>query len=84
MKFETFCPNHCLGCGPCLPTEIEQAQTVGEPQRHQVMELPAMKAHVTGVGFMAFAPDDCGAITHTALPPELSFGRQLSARLWLI
>jgi transposase len=34
-------PEQCQGCGEALPKELEQAQTVGTPHRHQVTELPA-------------------------------------------
>src|SRR5215469_12563081 len=35
-------PQQCQRCGKALPTELEQAQTVGVPQRHQVTELQVL------------------------------------------
>jgi transposase len=33
-------PEQCRHCGHSLSSEIEQVRTTGEPQRHQVTELP--------------------------------------------
>lgn len=73
-------PDHCQGCGKALPKELEQAQTVGEPQRHQVTELPPIRAHVTEYQIHGVACE-CGAITRAVLPPEVkgNFGPQLTA-----
>jgi transposase len=73
-------PERCQGCGKVLPKEWTQAQTVGDPQRHQVSELPAMRAHVSEYQMHGVACE-CGAITHAVLPPELkgNFGPQLTA-----
>src|SRR5450755_4455715 len=74
-------PDQCQSCGEALPTELEQAQTVGTPQRHQVTELPAMGAHVTEYQLHCVACEKCGASTHAVLPRELqgNFGPQLTA-----
>ena len=37
-------PERCRHCGHSLPAQIEQVQTTGEPQRHQVTELPSIQA----------------------------------------
>jgi transposase len=73
-------PAQCQGCGKALPQELAKAQTIGDPQRHQVTELPAMRAHVTEFQMHGVACE-CGAITHAVLPPELkgNFGPQLTA-----
>src|SRR5580693_9576498 len=57
-------PEQCQRCGGALPRELEQAQTVGTPQRHQVTELPAMGAHVTEYQLHCVACEKCGASTH--------------------
>ena len=74
-------PEQCQGCGGALPRELEQAQTVGTPQRHQVTELPAMGAHVTEYQLHCVACEKCGASTRAVLPRELqgNFGPQLTA-----
>jgi transposase len=53
---------------------------MGEPQRHQVTELPAMRAHITEYQLQGVACE-CGAITRGVLPPEVkgNFGPQLAA-----
>jgi transposase len=73
-------PEQCQRCGKALPQKLAQAQTVGDPQRHQVIELPAMRAHITEFQMHGVACE-CSAITHAVLPPELkgNFGPQLTA-----
>jgi transposase len=73
-------PEQCQGCGAALPRKLAQAQTVGEPQRHQVTELPAVRAHITEYQLHDVACR-CGAITRAVLPPEVkgNFGPQLTA-----
>jgi transposase len=74
-------PEQCQRCGGALPRELEQAQTVGTPLRHQVTELPAMGANVTEYQLHCVACEKSGASTHAALPRELqgNFGPQLTA-----
>jgi transposase len=73
-------PEECQRCGKPLPKELARAQTVGDPQRHQVTELPALHAHITEFQMHGVACE-CGAITQAVLPPELkgNFGPQLTA-----
>ena len=83
-KVDEIChllPEECQRCGKALPTELERAQTVGTPQRHQVTELPAMGAHVTEYQFHCVSCEKCGASTRAVLPRELqgNFGPQLTA-----
>lgn len=42
----TVLPAQCGHCGHSLPQQLEQAQTSGEVHRHQVIELPAIAAHI--------------------------------------
>ena len=74
-------PEQCQGCGAALPRKLALAQTVGEPQRHQVTELPPMRAHITEYQLHGVACEKCGAITRAMLPPEIkgNFGPQLTA-----
>jgi hypothetical protein len=39
-------PVECKHCGQSLPQQIDQIQTVGEAQRHQVTELPPIQPYV--------------------------------------
>jgi transposase len=79
-KIQHVLPEQCQRCGRALPTQIEQAQTLGTAQRHQVTELPAMRAHITEYQCHEVVCE-CGASTRAALPEEVkgSFGPQLAA-----
>ena len=73
-------PEQCQRCGKALPQELAQAKIVGDPQRHQVTELPSIRAHITEHQLHGVACE-CGAITHAVLPVEIkgNFGPQLTA-----
>jgi transposase len=79
-KIVHILPEECQGCGKALPKKLEQAQAVGDPQRHQVTELPAIRAHITEYQMHGVACE-CGVITRAMLPPEVkgNFGPQLTA-----
>jgi transposase len=79
-KVQHVLPVHCQHCGRALPTQMEQAQTRGTAQRHQVTELPAMRAHITEYQCHEVVCE-CGASTRAALPEEArgGFGPQLAA-----
>ena len=74
-------PEQCQHCGHRLPTDIEQAQTSGEPRRHQVTELPPIQAHTIEYQCHRVVCPECGESTRAALPAEASghFGPQLTA-----
>jgi transposase len=65
-KIVHILPEECQGCGKALPKKLEQAHTVGDPQRHQVTELPAIRAQVTEYQMHGVACE-CGAITRAVL-----------------
>src|SRR5207248_3375089 len=44
---EVILPQHCGHCGKNLSQRPGQVTTDGEPRRHQVTELPPVKAHMT-------------------------------------
>ena len=77
-KVQHVLPTRCQRCGRALPAEIEQAQIRGT-QRHQVTELPALRAHITEHQCHEVVCE-CGASTRAALPEEVkgSFGPQLA------
>lgn len=73
-------PEKCRHCGRDLPQVPEKARTQGEPRRHQVTEVPEIRAHVTEYQ----CPDvvcKCGKTTQASLPREIqgNFGPQLTA-----
>jgi transposase len=74
-------PEQCQQCGHSLPTQIEQAQTMGEPQRHQVTELPPIQARTIEYQCHRVVCPECGESTRAALPEEAKghFGPQLTA-----
>ena len=74
-------PEQCQRCGNRLPTQLEQAQTIGTPQRHQVTELPPICAHITEYQCHCVICNQCGASTRALLPQEMqgNFGTQLTA-----
>jgi transposase len=70
-------PTHCRGCqAPLAPA------AVGEPVRHQVTELPPVRAVVTEHQLHHVRCDTCGATTCAVLPagvPAGAFGPRLQA-----
>jgi transposase len=60
----------------------ERAPVVGEPVRHQVTELPPVRAQVTEHRLYHLRGPDCGTTTGAALPPDVppgAFGPRLHA-----
>jgi transposase len=76
-------PEQCQHCGHPLPTQIETAQTTGEPQRHQVTELPPIQARTIEYQCHRVVCPECGESTRAALPEEAKgrFGPQLTASI---
>jgi len=74
-------PERCRHCGHALPEDIEQVQTCGEPQRHQVTELPPIQAHTIEYQCHRAVCPECGESTRATLPEEAQgrFGPQLTA-----
>src|ERR1019366_8960202 len=44
---EVLLPQQCGHCGASLPQEPGKVTTAGDPRRHQVTEVPPVKAHIT-------------------------------------
>ena len=78
---EVLLPKQCGHCGRSLPQKPGQVTTEGEPRRHQVTEVPPVKAHVTEYQFPNVVCGDCGETTHAGLPEAIrgDFGPQLTA-----
>ena len=74
-------PEQCQHCGHGLPAKIEQAQTTGSPQRHQVTELPPIQARIIEYRCHRVVCPECGESTRAGLPLEArgQFGPQRTA-----
>ena len=70
-------PPQCRHC----QHRLQRADELGEPRRHQVTELPPIKAHVTEYQCHQRRCRACGRTTQAALPDEIvgQFGPQLTA-----
>ena len=78
---EVVLPKHCGHCGRRLPQKLSKVTAQGEPRRHQVTEVPPVKAHVTEYQFPNVVCHDCGKATRAPLPEEIAgyFGPRLTA-----
>ena len=74
-------PCQCRKCGHALPQELEQAKTNGRSRRHQVTELPPIRARIVEYQCHEVLCPECGECTRAVIPPEASgqFGPQLTA-----
>jgi transposase len=73
-------PAACARCGGAL--RADPAATVGDPQRHQVTELPVVRAEVTEHRLHRVRCPACGGETRANLPPDVpsgAFGPRLQA-----
>ena len=78
---EVILPEECGHCGGHLPQTPALTNTQGEPRRHQVTEVPPVKAHITEYQFPNVVCAGCGKATRAPLPEEIAgqFGPQLTA-----
>lgn len=74
-------PDQCQQCGHALPQQLEQVQTTGAAQRHQVTELPPIRPHITEYQCHRVVCPECGQSTRAAVPEDVrgEFGPQLTA-----
>jgi transposase len=74
-------PERCRHCGHGFPPQIEHVQTTGEPQRHQVTELPPIQACTIEYQYHRVLCPECGKGTRAVVPEESRghFGPQLTA-----
>jgi transposase len=74
-------PQQCQHCGHPLSGQIEQVQTTGAVQRHQVTELPPIQARIIEYQCHRVVCPECGQSTRAAVPEEARghFGPQLTA-----
>ena len=78
---EVLLPKQCGHCRGNLPQEPGAVTTKGDPRRHQVTEMPPVKARITEYQFPDVVCGDCGMATRAPLPEEIAgqFGPQLTA-----
>lgn len=77
-------PEHCSECGEKLVLENTDEH---ELQRHQVYELPEIKAKITEHRLHRGCCPRCGVVTTAELPPEIppdAFGPRLEAEIALL
>src|SRR5580692_4536044 len=80
-QIQSVLPEQCQHCGHALAMQIEEVQTVGAVQRHQVTELPPVQARIIEYQCHRVICPECGESTRAAVP-ELAaghFGPQLAA-----
>jgi transposase len=80
-RLEVVLPPQCGHCQRVLPQDPQQVKTAGAPRRHQVTELPEVRAHITEYQCPQVVCPDCGETTQAPLPREVSghFGPRLTA-----
>lgn len=78
---EVLLPKRCGHCANHLPQTPGAVKTAGAPRRHQVTEVPEVKAHVIEYQFPNVVCGGCGKTTRAPLPAEIAgqFGPQLTA-----
>ena len=74
-------PEQCRHCGCGLPQRVEEVQTVGEVQRHQVTEVPPIQPYIIEYQCPKVVCPRCGEATRAPLPEEAQghFGAYLTA-----
>lgn len=74
-------PIQCRQCGHALPQTLKQVETDGSPRRHQVTELPQIRARIIEYQCHGVICPECGDTTRAAIAEQDSghFGPQLTA-----
>src|SRR5450755_3745296 len=80
-EIRTVLPPQCRHCGHRLPQRLEQAETDGSLRRHQVTELPPIRARIIEYQCHGVICPECGESTRAAIPEEAAgqFSPQLTA-----
>lgn len=63
-------PKHCSGCGQEFAASVSSAQAIGEPYRHQVVDLPPIQAWITEYQCYKLECPGCGQATRAVVPEE--------------
>ena len=81
MKWLRCTPSQCGHCEKPFSGRDRARFAKGEPQRHQVTELPPIEAHITEYQCHRLQCARCGRTTQAALPEEVkgNFGPELTA-----
>lgn len=81
QQVKSVVPACCQHCGLSLPQRMENLRAAGEPQRHQVTELPPIQPYVVEYQCHKVICPVCGEATRAPLPAEAQgdFGPQLMA-----
>lgn len=72
-------PSQCGQCGERLPDELEKVETTGEVQRHQVVEVPPVRAYIIEYQCHRVVCPHCQQSTRAAVPEHVR--RQTGPRL---
>jgi len=74
-------PDSCQRCQQALPADPAERVIQGEPQRHQVTELPPLEPDITEYRLHRVVCEACGEVTLATLPQDVQgqFGPQLTA-----
>ena len=74
-------PSQCRHCEKAFGERDRARGEQGEPQRHQITELPKIEAHITEYQCHKLQCAKCGKTTQAALPEQVkgNFGPELTA-----
>lgn len=80
-EIRSVLPACCRHCGGWLAQQLEQVQTSGTVQRHQVTELPLIQARIIEYQCPRVQCPACGQSTRAAVPEDAAgqFGPHLTA-----
>jgi len=80
-EFHTVLPEQCGHCGHGLGQHLEEVQTRGDVHRHQVVEIPAIAAHVIEYQCHRVICPQCQKSTRAPIPEQAKrqTGPQLTA-----
>ena len=72
-------PTECSHCGERMPDQLENAKVIGDPQRHQVVEVPTVAAYIIEYQCHRVMCPHCSNSTRAVIPKEVE--RQTGPRL---
>ena len=80
-EFRPVWPSQCKQCGHGLPQSSQEAEANGPARRHQVTELPPIRARIIEYQRHCVTCPECGESTRADMPEEATghFGPQLTA-----
>ena len=75
----TVVPDRCNGCGGVFSEQTKRDRRIGEPRKHQVLELPPIEPYVIEYECVNLHCPDCGYQTRGDLPEQ--YGTHTGPRL---